>query len=260
MYGHWPVERVQQDKELVQISYQSRMTGIFKSRCLKIGPPMKCLGLVSLLMLLGMASSGTVIAELTASQQVPHSAAVGETVMATVVLVYSGYNTTEAIVTPGLPPGLVSDMPGSQTAELYPGTPASISYPFRAEQRGSYLIVSDIAYSEEGTWRDLRLEAPFTAIGRDRDMPQPAPAPPLQLQNLPGTTGSATAEPDILTPGGNQPSTGGCGMLGPGGNEPMGNEPGEPSAAEGNPPEGPGVGTPATGSKSPDGGAPESPP
>jgi hypothetical protein len=217
---------------------------------------MKYLGLMSLLILLNVAYCGTVAAELTASQQVPHSAAVGETVIATVVLVYNGHNTTEAIVTPGLPPGLVSDMPGSQTAELYPGTPASISYPFRAEQRGSYLIVSDVAYSEEGTWRDLQLEAPFTAVGSDT--PQPAAGPQSRLQNLPGIAGSATPGPEVPTPGGNQPRTRGRGMPGPGGNKPMGSEPGEP-AAGGNAPEETGEGMPAPGSETPGSGAPGSP-
>lgn len=218
---------------------------------------MKCLGLLSLLVLLGVASSGTVTAELTASQQVPHSAAVGETVMATVVLIYNGHNTTEAIVTPGLPPGLVSDMPGSQTAQLYPGTPASISYPFRAEQRGSYLIVSDVAYAEEGTWRDLRLEAPFTAIGGNT--PQSVPGPQLQLRHLPGMK----AESEVPIYGENQSETVGRGMQIPGGDETMGNEPGnEPRVpvAGGNTPEGAEAGTPAPGSETPGRGAMESPP
>jgi len=214
---------------------------------------MKYLGLVSLLMLLDVAASGMVAAELTASQQVPHSAAVGETVMATVVLVYNGHNATEAIVTPGLPPGLVSDMPGSQTAQLYPGTPASISYPFRAEQKGSYLIVSDVAYAEEGTWRDLQLEAPFTAVGSDTSQP----GPQQQLQNLPGMTGSATTGPEIPMPGGNHPRTMKRGMHGPGGNEPIGSEPGVP--AGGNAPQGAGVGTPTPGGETPGCGGPGSP-
>ena len=215
---------------------------------------MKYLGLVSLLMLLDVASIGMVAAELTASQQVPHSATVGETVMATVVLVYNGHNATEAIVTPGLPPGLVSDMPGSQTAELYPGTPASISYPFRAEQKGSYLIVSDVAYAEEGPWRDLQLEAPFTAIGSDT----PQPGPQQQLQNLPGVTGPGTTGPDVRAPGGYQPRIKGHVMPGPAGNEPMGSEPGMP-APGGNAPEGAGVGMPAPGCETPGSIAPGSP-
>lgn len=248
---------MQQDKDEVKISYQSRMTGIFKSRCLKISLSMKHLGLISLLVLLGIASSGTATAELTASQQVPHSAAVGETVMATVVLIYNGQNTTEAIVTPGLPPGLVSDMSGSQTAQLYPGTPASISYPFRAEQRGSYLIISDIAYAEEGTWRSLQLEAPFTAIGGD--MPQVVPGPQLQLQHLPGMTGPETAEAGMPVSGGNQSRTKGHRTPGPGGNEPMGNELGMP-AAGGDVLEDAGSGMPASGSGTPDSGAPDSSP
>lgn len=226
---------------------------------------MKHLGLMPLLLLLGVAASGTATAELTASQQVPHSAAVGETVMATVVLIYNGHNATQAVVTPGLPPGLVSDMPGSQTAQLYPGTPASISYPFRAEQRGTYMIVSDIAYTEEGTWRDLRLEAPFTAVGGE--MPQPAPGPQQQPQYVPGMTGPETTEPEAPGSGENQPGSTEPGMPGPGGNEPGGSGPGgnEPGGNEPGAP-GPGgnapgeTGTSAPGGETPGSGAPESPP
>ncbi len=228
---------------------------------------MKYLGLVSLLLLLGVAAGGTATAELTASQQVPHSAAIGETVMATIVLIYNGHNATQAIVTPGLPAGLVSDMPGSQTAELYPGTPASISYPFRAEQRGTYMVVSDIAYAEEGTWRDLRLEAPFTAVGND--LPQPAPGQQPQPQHVPGVTGPEATEPGAPGSGGDQPGTTEPGMPGPvgsepgvggpGGNVPDGNEPGGPGPG-GNGPEGAGTGASAPEGVAPGGGAPESPP
>lgn len=227
---------------------------------------MKYLGLVSLLLLLGAAASGTATAELTASQQVPHSAAVGETVMATIVLIYNGHNATQAIVTPGLPAGLVSDMPGSQSAQLYPGAPASISYPFRAEQRGTYMIVSDIAYAEEGTWRDLRLEAPFTATGGD--LPQPAPGPQSQPQTVPGMIGPETTEPGAPgpadLPGATEPVTPGPGGSepggsGPSGNEPSGNEPGM-SGPGGNAPEGTETGASAPEGVAPGGGAPESSP
>lgn len=223
---------------------------------------MKYLGLVSLLLLLGAAVSGTATAELTASQQVPHSAAVGETVMATVVLLYNGHNATQAVVTPGLPEGLVSDMPGSQTAQLYPGTPESISYPFRAEQRGTYMIVSDIAYAEDGTWRDLRLEAPFTAVGGD--MPQPAPGQQPPPQHFPSVTGPETTEPGAPGPGGDQPGATEPGMPGPAGNEPGGNgpvgsEPGAPGPG-GIGPDGAGTGSSAPEGVAPGSGAPESPP
>jgi hypothetical protein len=143
------------------------MTAIFKSRWLETGSSMKHLGLMHILLLflgaglfLGSASS-----ELTASQNVPSTANVGENVMVTVMLTYSGSNATEASITPGLSSGLETNYPGGQM-ELYPGITAPISYPIRAVQSGTYLVTSQVSYSEEGMWRNLRLESPLTAIGQ----------------------------------------------------------------------------------------------
>lgn len=204
-------------ENLVSTSYQSRMTGIFKSRLLKNNEPMKHLGLLPIILLLGMGFiSGLAAAELTASQQVPSPAAVGETVMVTVLLTYNGANSTLAVVTPSLPFGVVSDAPGSQTTELYPGALAPVSYPIRAEQSGTYWIVSQIAYDENGIWRRLRLEAPFTATGGVRPEPQSVPGGiSTPGQQDPGgitTPGQqppgGISTPDQLPPGGILPSTG----------------------------------------------------
>ena len=140
---------------------------------------MKHLGLVHILLLFLVAGLflGPATAELTASQNVPPSANVGENVMVTVVLTYSGSNATQAIITPGLPPGLETNYPGGQAMELYPGLSAPISYPIRAMQSGTYLVTSLVSYSEEGTWRNLRLESPFTASGQ---------LEPGQMQPYPG--------------------------------------------------------------------------
>jgi hypothetical protein len=81
------------------------------------------------------------------------------------MLTYNGANATQVVVTPGLPMGVVTDTPGGQATDLYPGALAPISYPIRAVQSGTYMITSQIAYAEDGTWRELRLEAPFTAEG-----------------------------------------------------------------------------------------------
>ncbi len=128
---------------------------------------MKQLGILPVLLLLGMGiTSALVSAELTASQSMPSLAAVGETVQLTVMLTYKGdNNTTQAVVTPRLPPGVVTDTSEGQIVELYPGIPAPISYPIRAVQSGTYTIISQIAYAENGTWRELLLESPFTAGG-----------------------------------------------------------------------------------------------
>jgi hypothetical protein len=128
---------------------------------------MKHLGLMHILLLFLGAGLflGPATAELTASQNVPPTANVGENVMVTVMLTYSGSNVTEASITPGLSPGLETNFPGGQT-ELYPGISAPISYPIRAVQSGTYLVTSQVSYSEEGTWRNLRLESPFTATGQ----------------------------------------------------------------------------------------------
>jgi hypothetical protein len=138
---------------------------------------MKHLGLVHILLLFLVAGLliGPATAELTASQNVPPSANVGESVMVTVVLTYSGSNATQAIITPGLSPGLETNSQGGRAMELYPGIPAPLSYPVRAVQSGTYLITSLVSYSEEGTWRNLRLESPFTASGQLAPGQQPYP-------------------------------------------------------------------------------------
>jgi hypothetical protein len=157
------------------------MRGIFKSLLKKNKEPMKQLGILPILLLLGVGiTSGLAAAELTASQSVPSLAAVGETVQVTVMLTYNGGNAAQVVVTPGLPSGVVTDIPGGQSAELYPGSTAPISYPIRAVQSGTYTIISQIAYAEDGTWRELMLEAPFTAVG---DI---APPPQEEVSSVPG--------------------------------------------------------------------------
>ncbi|MDM7911532.1 MAG: hypothetical protein QUS09_00380 [Methanotrichaceae archaeon] len=152
---------------------------------------MKQLGILPILLLLGVGiTSGLASAELTASQSVPSLAAVGETVQVTVMLTYNGGNATQVVVTPGLPPGVVTDAPGGQAAELYPGSTAPISYPIRAVQSGTYTIISQIAYAEDGTWRELMLEAPFTAVGEIAPPPQEevssVPVSEMPAGNMPG--------------------------------------------------------------------------
>ncbi|VVB66837.1 Uncharacterised protein [uncultured archaeon] len=136
---------------------------------------MKHLGIVPILLLVGLwIASGPATAELTARQQInPSQAAVGETVMVTVMLTYNGADSTQATVTPNPPPGIVSDSPGGLSADLRPGVTEPIGYPIRAEQSGTYWIESQITYTEEGTLRNLRLETPFTAIGSVGPEPQP---------------------------------------------------------------------------------------
>ncbi len=157
------------------------MRGIFKSLLKENKKPMKQLGILPILLLLGVGiTSGLAAAELTASQSVPSLATVGETVQVTVMLTYNGGNATQVVVTPGLPSGVVTDVPGGQAAELYPGSTAPISYPIRAVQSGTYTIISQIAYAEDGTWRELLLEAPFTAEG------EIAPPPQEEVSLIPG--------------------------------------------------------------------------
>jgi hypothetical protein len=158
------------------------MRGIFKSLLKKNKEPMKQLGILTILLLLGVGiTSGPAAAELTASQSVPSLAAVGETVQVTVMVTYNGGNAAQVVVTPGLPPGVVTDIPGGQSAELSPGATAPISYPIRAVQSGTYTIISQIAYAEDGTWRELMLEAPFTAVG------EIAPPPQEEVSSVPGS-------------------------------------------------------------------------
>jgi hypothetical protein len=154
------------------------------------------LGILPILLLLGIGlPSGPAMAELTASQQVPSPVAVGETVMVTVMLTYNGVNSTQAVITPSLPAGVITDA-GRQTAVLYPGALEPIGYPIRAEQSGTYWIVSQIAYAEDGSWHNLQLEAPFTAIGSAAPEPQPQPMTPE------AATGGSPGE---MPPGGEVP-------------------------------------------------------
>lgn len=134
---------------------------------------MKHLGILLILLLLGMGI--TIVptaADLTANQTVPSIATVGETVQLTVMLTYEGNSTAQVVVTPRLPSGVVTDMPENQSTELHPGSTQSISSPIRAVESGTYTVVSQIAYSENGTWRELLLESPFTAEGQIEPPPQ----------------------------------------------------------------------------------------
>ncbi len=134
---------------------------------------MKHLGILSILLLLSMGINiGPAAAELTANQSVPSIAAVGETVQLTVMLTYEGNNTTQVIVTPRLPSGVVTDLPDGQSIELYPRSTESIRNPIRAVQSGTYMVISQIAYAEGGIWRELLLESPFTAEGEIEPPPR----------------------------------------------------------------------------------------
>ena len=127
---------------------------------------MRNLGLVWVLLFLAIgAFMGPAMAQLTAGQSVPPSVNVGENAMVTVTLTYYGSDATQAIITPGLPPGIETSNPEGQTAQLYPGITAPISYPIRAVQSGTYIIASQVSYSEDGNWRKVILESPITAIG-----------------------------------------------------------------------------------------------
>lgn len=128
---------------------------------------------------------GPAMAQLTAGQSVPPSINVGENAMVTVTLTYYGSDATQAIITPGLPPGIQTSNPEGQTAQLYPGITAPISYPIRAIQGGNYIIASQVSYSEEGTWRNLRLESPLMVIGQTMPM-QPGQMVPPGIAPLPG--------------------------------------------------------------------------
>lgn len=176
---------------------------------------MKHLGLVHILLLLGVGLLfGQAAAELTAYQDLIPSANVGQTVMVTVSLTYNGYNSTQAVVTPYIPVGIVASA-GSQSADLYPGITQQISYPLAAQQSGTYWIVSDISYAEDGTWRNLRLEAPFTAIGQSETQPtlpdigpnaSSIPAEPDPFAMPPGVVLPAEApQPEGETPEGGSP-------------------------------------------------------
>jgi uncharacterized repeat protein (TIGR01451 family) len=140
---------------------------------------LKQLGLWPILLLLGVGiTSGLAAAELTAGHSVPPTASVGQTVKVTVNMYNSGNSATQVIVTPDLPSGVVTSPPGSWPADLAPGSQAVVNYPIRAEQSGMYWIASRIAYSESGVWRELRLEAPFTAESAQVNPPSPVPESP----------------------------------------------------------------------------------
>ena len=73
---------------------------------------MKHLGLVWVLLLLGIgALMGPATAQLTAGQSVPPSVNLGDSAMVTVTLTYYGNNATQAVITPGLPPGIETSYP-----------------------------------------------------------------------------------------------------------------------------------------------------
>ena len=163
---------------------------------------MKHLGSVHILLLLGVGLLlGLAAAELTAYQNLMPSAEVGQMVTVTVSLTYNGQNSTEAVIAPNLPPGVVANA-GGQSTQLYPGVTQQISYPLTAQQSGTYWIVSDISYAEDGTWRNLRLEAPFTAVGSAQ--PQPMPGEMKQDAGQNGTNPMET-DPFAMPPGGVMP-------------------------------------------------------
>jgi hypothetical protein len=179
------------------------MTGIFKSRRQNNRDPMKHLGLVHILLLLGVGLLlGPAVAELTAYQNLIPSAEVGQMVTVTVSLTYNGLNSTQATVTPSLPPGVVANA-GGQSTELYPGVMQQISYPLTAQQSGTYWIVSEISYGEDGTLRNLRLEAPFTATASAVPEPQPQPGSGEITPGVgPNGTNPMGTDPFAMPPGG----------------------------------------------------------
>jgi len=171
---------------------------------------MKHLGLVHILLLLGVglllgsAAAGLPVG-LTAYQNPIPSAEVGQMVTVTVSLTYNGQNSTQVVVAPSLPPGIVANA-GGQSTQLYPGVTQQISYPLMAQQSGNYWIVSEISYAEDGTWRNLRLEAPFTATATA--VPQPQPMPGLTTPDNVGPNGTNPmgSDPFAMPPGGILPS------------------------------------------------------
>ena len=166
------------------------MTGIFKSHRQINSDLMNHLGLGHIILLFGVGLLlGPAAAELTAYQNLMPSAEVGQMVTVTVSLTYNGQNSTEAVVAPNLPPGVVANA-GGQSAQLFPGVMQQISYSLTAQQSGTYWIVSDISYAEDGTWRNLRLEAPFTAIGSVDPQPLPRGTAPGAGLNSTNSIGS----------------------------------------------------------------------
>ena len=149
---------------------------------------MKHLGLVHILLLLGVGLLfGQAAAELTAYQDLIPSANVGQTVMVTVSLTYNGYNSRTSC-SHTLPSCRDSRECRKPERRPYPRYHSQISYPLAAQQSGTYWIVSDISYAEDGTWRNLRLEAPFTAIGQSETQPT--------LPDIGPNASSIPAEPD----------------------------------------------------------------
>ncbi|MDQ1261867.1 MAG: hypothetical protein QG575_1048, partial [Euryarchaeota archaeon] len=181
---------------------------------------MKHLGLGHILLLIGVGLLlGQAAAELTAYQSLAPSANVGQMVTVTVSLTYNGQTPTQAVVTPSLPYGVVANA-GGQSTDLYPGVMKQIRYPLTAQQSGTYWIVSEISYAEDGTWRNLRLEAPFTAtdsvVPEPRPMPvEPAPGVGPNGSNPMGTDPFAVPQdgglPDGVSPGDTQPDNSGRG-------------------------------------------------
>ena len=163
---------------------------------------MKHFGLGHILLLIGMGLLlGQAAADLTAYPNPIPSAEVGQMVTVTVSLTYNGQTPTQAVVTPVLPSGVVANG-GGQSTQLYPGVMQQISYPLTAEQSGTYWIVSDITYAEEGTMRNLRLEAPFTAT----DLVVPEPKPDEQTPGAgPDGSNPRGKDPFPMPPDGNPP-------------------------------------------------------
>ncbi len=179
---------------------------------------MKHLGLGHILLLIGVGLLlGQATAELTAYQSLVPSANVGQMVTVTVSLTYNGLTSTQAVVTPSLPYGVVANA-GGQSTDLYPGVMKQIMYPFTAEQSGTYWIVSEISYAEDGTWRNLRLEAPFTAIDSVAPEPLPMPEEPIPGTGQDGSNSSGT-DPLAMPPDGDQPQGKPPGDTQPGNND-----------------------------------------
>ncbi|MDQ1262176.1 MAG: hypothetical protein QG575_1357 [Euryarchaeota archaeon] len=179
---------------------------------------MKHLGLGHILLLIGVGLLlGQATAELTAYQSLVPSADVGQMVTVTVSLTYNGQTPTQAVVTPSLPYGVVANA-GEQSTDLYPGVMKQIRYPLTAQQSGSYWIVSEISYAEDGTTRYLRLEAPFTATDAAMTEPRPMPQEPTpgagpDGSNPMGTDPFANPQegslPSEVSPGDKQPDNNG---------------------------------------------------
>ncbi|MBN1235133.1 MAG: hypothetical protein JW999_03685 [Methanotrichaceae archaeon] len=201
---------------------------------------MKHLGLVQFILLLGVGLLllGPAAAELTAYQNLMPSAEVGQMVTVTVSLTYNGQNSIQAVVTPSPPPGVVANA-GGQSIELYPGVTQQVSYPLAAQQSGTYWIVSEISYAEYGAWRNLRLEAPFTAIAPVVPQPQPTPGETTPHVEPDGSNPMGT-DPFPMPPGGALPGGALPGGVLPGGVSPNNSQPTQPDnggAPGGEPPE-----------------------